>query len=104
MENAVTPTTEHVTRTRSVMIFLAGAVVGGAAALLLAPQSGQASRKQLLQYGRRTGETLTDWMAGAYAALSTTRNGGAESTVQETETRKARRQHARTQDRPQGVS
>jgi len=104
MENAVTATTKDGTVTGSVMIFLAGAVVGAATALLLAPQSGQASRKQLLQYGRRTGETLTDWLAGAYAALWTKRNGGAEATVQETETRKARRQHAGTQDRPQGVS
>jgi hypothetical protein len=104
MENAVTATTAHGTGTRSVLIFVAGAVVGAAAALLLAPQTGQASRGQLLQYGRRTSETLTDWVAGAYAALSTKRNGGGKANVPEAEIRKARRPHAGTQSPPQGVS
>jgi hypothetical protein len=69
METEVTATTQNGTVTRSVLIFLAGAVVGAAAALLLAPQTGQASRKQLRRSGRRTGETVSDWMARGYAAL-----------------------------------
>lgn len=48
-----------------VAIFLGGAAVGAIAALLLAPQAGRESRKQLSEYGRRTGETMRDWATAA---------------------------------------
>ena len=49
------------TPTKTVLVaLLAGAVAGSVAALLLAPQSGRASREQLRGYARRTSETLQD--------------------------------------------
>jgi hypothetical protein len=48
-----------------VAIFLGGATVGAIAALLLTPQAGRESRKQLSDYGRRTGETMSQWATGA---------------------------------------
>jgi gas vesicle protein len=41
-----------------VLAFLSGALLGAAAAILLAPQAGQESREQLRTYARRTGENL----------------------------------------------
>lgn len=49
----------------SLAIFLGGAAVGAIAALLLAPQAGRESRKQLSEYGRRTGETMSEWATAA---------------------------------------
>jgi len=42
------------------LAFLAGATAGAVAALLLAPQSGRDSRKQLRSYARRTEEGIRD--------------------------------------------
>ena len=42
------------------MAFLAGAAAGAVAALLLAPQSGRDSRKQLRSYARQTEENIRD--------------------------------------------
>jgi gas vesicle protein len=49
----------------SVAIFLGGVTVGAIAALLLAPQAGRDSRKQLGDYGRRTGQTMSQWATAA---------------------------------------
>ena len=49
----------------SLAIFVGGAAVGAIAALLLAPQAGRESRKQLREYGRRTGQTMRDWATAA---------------------------------------
>lgn len=54
----------------SVVIFIAGASVGAITALLLAPQAGRESRKQLSEYGRRTGGTISEWANQAYALLA----------------------------------
>jgi gas vesicle protein len=54
----------------SVVIFIAGAAVGAITALLLAPQTGRESRKQLSEYGRRTGGTISEWANQAYALLA----------------------------------
>jgi gas vesicle protein len=54
----------------SVVIFIAGAAVGAITALLLAPQTGRESRKQLTEYGRRTGGTISEWANQAYALLA----------------------------------
>jgi gas vesicle protein len=61
----------------SMAIFLGGATVGAIAALLLAPQAGQESRKQLSEYGRRTGETMSEWATAAYSLFATRENGHA---------------------------
>src|SRR4051794_11980735 len=61
----------------SVAIFLGGATVGAIAALLLAPQAGQESRKQLSEYGRRTGETMGEWATAACGLFATAQNGHA---------------------------
>ena len=45
----------------SLAIFFGGAAVGAIAALLFAPHAGQESRKQLREYGRRTGQTMREW-------------------------------------------
>ena len=58
----------------SVAIFLAGATVGAIAALLLAPQAGRESRKQLSDYGRRTGETLSQWATATCDLFPTAEN------------------------------
>lgn len=42
------------------LAFLGGAVAGMAAALLLAPQSGEQSREQIKRYARKTGDNLRD--------------------------------------------
>ncbi len=52
-----------------VLAFLGGALLGAAAAILLAPQAGRESREQLRGYARRTGEnleTLADEAAEAW--------------------------------------
>lgn len=49
----------------SLAIFLSGAAVGAIAALLLAPQAGRESRKQLREYSRRSGETMWGWATAA---------------------------------------
>jgi gas vesicle protein len=66
------------------MIFLAGGAVGAVAALMFAPKTGQECRKQLLQYGRRTGETLSGWVGDVYATLAN-KEEEAKPTVQETD-------------------
>lgn len=88
MDNDVKPTTENGASgvTGSIMIFLGGAAAGAVAALLLAPKNGQECRKQLLQYGRRTGETISGWVGKGYATVATKQEGEAKPTVQETET------------------
>ena len=48
----------------SITIFLGGAAIG-AIALLLAPQGGRESRKQLREYSRRSGETMWGWATAA---------------------------------------
>lgn len=55
----------------SLAIFLGGAAVGAIAALLLAPQAGRESRRQLNEYGRRTGETIRDWATAASDQFAT---------------------------------
>jgi gas vesicle protein len=45
----------------SVSIFLAGTIVGAVVAMLFAPQAGRETRKQLSEYGRRTGDTMSEW-------------------------------------------
>lgn len=54
----------------SVVIFIAGAAVGAITALLFAPQAGRESRKQLTEYGRRTGGTISEWANQAYALFA----------------------------------
>jgi hypothetical protein len=56
---------------RSVAIFVSGASVGAIAALLLTPQTGRESRKQLSTYGRRTGETMREWATAASDLFAT---------------------------------
>ena len=53
----------------SVAIFAGGAALGAIAALLLAPQAGRESRKQLGEYGRRTGATISEWADAAYERI-----------------------------------
>lgn len=55
----------------SVAIFLGGATVGAIAALLLAPQAGLESRRQLREYGRRIGETMRQWRTVASGVFAT---------------------------------
>ena len=47
-------------RTDALMAFLLGAAVGAGVALLLAPQSGEETRKQLGETARRLGDDLDD--------------------------------------------
>jgi hypothetical protein len=49
----------------SVAIFLGGAAAVAIAALLLAPQVGRDSPKQLSEYGRRTAEMMWGWATAA---------------------------------------
>jgi len=56
--------------TESVSIFLAGAVVGAVVAMLFAPQAGRETRKQLREYGRRTGDTMSEWKKAASDLVS----------------------------------
>jgi gas vesicle protein len=58
----------------SVAIFLGGVTVGAIAALLLAPQAGRESRKQLSDYGRCTGETMSQWATAASGLFSSREN------------------------------
>jgi gas vesicle protein len=51
--------------TAILLAFIGGAAVGAAAALLLAPQSGEDSREQLRGYARRTGDNLRDFAGKA---------------------------------------
>ena len=66
------------TRTESLgtamAIFVGGAALGAIAALLLAPQAGRESRKQLSDYGRRTGETLSQWATATCDLFPTAEN------------------------------
>ena len=55
----------------SAAVFVGGAAVGAIAALLLAPQAGRESRKQLSEYGRRTGETMREWATAASDLFAT---------------------------------
>ncbi len=55
----------------SMAIFLGGAAVGAIAALLLAPPAGRESRKQLSEYGQRTGETMSEWATTAFDLFAT---------------------------------
>ena len=55
----------------SLAIFVGGAAVGAIAALLLVPQAGRESRKQLHEYGRRTGQTMWDWATAASDLFAT---------------------------------
>jgi gas vesicle protein len=52
--------TGRVSKKPMVVAFFAGAVAGSIGALLLAPQSGRASREQLRGYARRTTDSLRD--------------------------------------------
>lgn len=58
----------------SLAIFLGGAAVGAIAALLLAPQAGRESRKQLSEYGRCTGETISEWATATSGLFATGKN------------------------------
>jgi gas vesicle protein len=49
----------------ALLAFLSGAALGAIAALLLAPQSGSESRKQLRGYARKAGEDLRDFASEA---------------------------------------
>lgn len=51
------------------LIFLIGGLVGAAAALLLAPQSGRESREQLRRYARRAEENLHELADEATEAM-----------------------------------
>jgi gas vesicle protein len=55
----------------SIAIFLGGTAIGAVAALLLAPQAGRESRKQLSDYGRRTGQTMREWATTASNVFAT---------------------------------
>ena len=52
-------------RTDALMAFLLGAAVGAGVALLLAPQSGEETRKKLGDTARRLGEDLDDKVRSA---------------------------------------
>lgn len=58
----------------SMAIFVGGAAVGAIAALLLAPQAGPEARKQLSEYGRRTGERMREWATPASDLFATAEN------------------------------
>ena len=60
--NADTTRTESMGAAMAILV--GGAVVGAIAALLLAPQAGRESGKQLREYGRRTGNTMREWATG----------------------------------------
>ena len=62
MLNSDTTPTDSVGTAMAILV--AGAVVGAIAALLLAPQAGRESRKQLSEYGRRTRNTMREWATG----------------------------------------
>lgn len=51
------------------LAFVTGALVGAAAALLLAPQSGRETREQMRGYARRTEDNLRDLAGKATEAL-----------------------------------
>lgn len=51
------------------LAFLSGALIGAAAAFLLAPQSGQETREQLRGYARKTEDNLRDLAGKATEAL-----------------------------------
>lgn len=51
-------------RTDSLMAFLLGAAVGAGVALLLAPQSGEETRKQIADRTRRIGDDLDHKLQG----------------------------------------
>jgi gas vesicle protein len=53
------------------LAFVAGAAVGAAAALLLAPQSGSESREQIRRYARRTQDSLRDLAGKAGETVDT---------------------------------
>ncbi len=55
----------------SMAIFAGGAALGAIAVLLLAPQAGRESRKQLTEYSRRTGQTMNEWATTAFDLLAT---------------------------------
>ena len=44
--------------TTAALLVLAGAILGAAAALLVAPQSGQKTRRDIARYAKRTGRKL----------------------------------------------
>jgi gas vesicle protein len=52
-------------RTDALMAFLLGAAVGAGVALLLAPQSGEETRKKLGETARRLGDDLDDKVRSA---------------------------------------
>lgn len=71
MANEAIKTEQTSGLTQSMTLFLAGAAVGAIAALLLAPQAGKESRRQLSEYGRRTGDTVREWTTAAYDFVMT---------------------------------
>jgi gas vesicle protein len=52
-------------RTDALMAFLLGAAVGAGVALLLAPQSGEETRKKLTETARKLGDDLDDKVRSA---------------------------------------
>lgn len=50
----------------SIALFVAGTAVGAIAALLLAPQAGRETRKQLNGYGQRISDTMSEWATAAH--------------------------------------
>jgi gas vesicle protein len=60
------------------LAFLGGAALGAVAGLLLAPQSGQASREQLRGYARRAEDNLRDLAGQAGEVLGEVMDQGKE--------------------------
>ncbi|WP_447979797.1 YtxH domain-containing protein [Candidatus Nitrospira bockiana] len=69
---------EGISGTAVMLAFLAGAAIGGIAALLLAPQSGRESREQVRSYARKTGESLKDLADKAGETWQAAREKGRE--------------------------
>lgn len=74
----------------SAAIFVGGAAVGAIAALFLAPQAGRESRQQLSEYGRRTGETISEWANAAYGLFATEEKVKGSSAQEQSEKRTVR--------------
>lgn len=51
---------------------LMGGLIGAAVALILAPQKGSATRRQLLKYGKRAGNTTQRFVSGIAESLDET--------------------------------
>ncbi len=63
---------------KAVVGFLSGIIVGGAAALLLAPESGEKTREELLKRGKRLREDLEEQAKQGKEKLEDLRQKSAE--------------------------